>query len=888
MPTDQWSSTNTAKLIFSYLLTHKLSSKCLFFPLTSFQMDPEKRDEKIDKPGISFAKTGNDLLLSELFPNNDGQTSIKHVLSSSSNKIRKLATHTLKSSQLHQEVPVKPRRKRRILSCDNCRKLKTKCVNDNYTSACERCKRLHIECNLQAKSSGAKAELENDTDNASTRLLSILNGATGTDNDEVNIKNSLLHISGELQYRLTNVESNVSSIDEKLNMLITLQQNNLSFQNQQAQLRMQQSQKQQFRQASQDGSFVSNTEASTPSVANFVDLSAHLPLREDLTAPLNLIGKIQSTLIMKPQNVNSKSDFAKAADEFIQFYSENEELCLQLSKEYLEVFHYYIIPGGISAIDRDYVLEHPFITCVFVLIAMTVSKDYKNSDTRKVVQKILKNIISTINGKEPLTDHDIESILYVCMYDIGGFDNWLLSTSGLMHYFVSVDSRGIIDRVVNENIYSDDDLFHLRILNALCACHLQTAIGLGRSIMIDDNWWKVHRLTVIFPNATIGDAIQVAQLDLFKMLLKILKEPEYFHKSRFLDFLEFIDGYNIFQCEDLKNWRAKWEKILSKDVSKISSYSYNFSYVLIARKFVDFNLSEEKKNLNIAFNTASYYSFELLKNFLDSKAEFIKGIPSFQLWEVVYACITLFEYLGNLSLEERKKALNIISRTYWHLNKMGQELNDATGTIAEIIKKLVEMANKNQVLHITTTQDKGFVGSGSVTRNSMYMRRKNSQQQKKLSPEDLPKFMGSEISPTQSSPLQPLNENPVNSSLQRASNKESMPLRGSNNLDSNNDSNEDINDPKASSKKSDLDQYQYQLKMNNWPSVTFSELRTTSTNNTSGKNNTNTGYDTLMASTNSAAGIPTGPSDEVFQLPDLANFSSFDEFFKDLFSEYPT
>lgn len=76
--------------------------------------------------------------------------------------------------------------------------------------------------------------------------------------------------------------------------------------------------------------------------------------------------------------------------------------------------------------------------------------------------------------------------------------------------------------------------------------------------------------------------------------------------------------------------------------------------------------------------------------------------------------------------------------------------------------------------------------------------------------------------------------------------------------------------------------------MNNWPSVTFSELRTTSTNNTSGKNNTNTGYDTLMASTNSAAGIPAGPSDEVFQLPDLANFSSFDEFFKDLFSEYPT
>lgn len=850
-------------------------------------MSSDKHDGGTAQLKISTAKTGNDLLLSELFPNNEGETSITHVLSSSlssSGKIKRGSSHHHKDSQFQNELLVKPRRKRRILSCDNCRKLKTKCVNDNYISGCERCKRLHIECNLPNKKVGTKVESDNDADNANGKQQFGL-----AENDEVDTRNSFIQVSAELQDRLTTVESNVTSIDDKLNILIALQQKAMSLHNQQNHVHIPMSQKHQVRQSSQDGSFVSNTEASTPSVANFVDLSAHLPLREDLTAPLNLIGKIQSTLIRKPHISTPKSDFVKATDEFVVFYYKNEHLCLLLSKEYLEVFHYYIIPGGISAIDRDYVIEHPFITCVFVLIAMTVSKEYKNSETRQVVEKILKNIISSINGKEPLTDHDIESILYVCMYDIGGFDNWLLSTSALMHYFVSIDTRGIIDRVVNDNIYSDDDLFHLRILNALCACHLQTAIGLGRSIMIDDNWWKVHRLTVVFPNATIGDAIQVAQLDLFKMLLKILKEPEYFHNSHFFDYLESVDGYTIFHCEDLRIWRTKWEKILSKDVSKISLYSYNFAYVLIARKFVDFNLSEEKSNFGIAFNTASHYSFELLSNFLDSKADLIKGIPSFQLWEVVYACIALFEYLGNLSIEERKKALNIISRTYWHLNKMGQELNDATGTIAEIIKKLVEMANKNQVLHITTTHDKGFVGSGSVTRNSMYSRRKNSQQQKKLSPEDLPRFMGNEI-PTQSSPLHAMMESPLKSTTtQGAEDKvNATSSTGSNIDDSNdgNDGNEGYTDNKHMLRTPELDQYQYQLKMKSWPSVTFSELRTTS----SGNSNTGskaTGYNSVMNSTSAPTGIPNGSPGEVFQLPDLANFSTFDEFFKDLFSDYP-
>lgn len=808
--------------------------------------DTASREPESGQFVINPLKSGNELLLSEIFPSVDGKVPLRHVLSTRSTPHHKKEKYGDKSSDIAAEDKItRPKRKRRVFSCDSCRKLKTKCVIDPKSTCCQRCGRLDLECSLSRRSSFLGHETHNYT------------SPNRNDSDEKQAERDITDyerrkheregtstgyvLSESINERIINVEDHVNSMNEKIDGLIKSQQKsnelyvdvlNILNQNPQKQgnptdppykLHSNDSGDIPQRQYSHEGSFISNTEVSTPSIASYISLSNKLPAREDISAPLSLIDKIQSTLIKETGNDREKSDFDQSIDGFIQFYLSNETLCLKLAKEFLQVSHYYIIPGGISVIDRDYVLQHPFIACVFISVATMLSKELGNSTIGASISQLLKNIISSMNSKEPLTDHDIESILYICMYDIGNFDKWILSTSGLMNYFTSIDIRGIIKRVMHENIHLDDDLFHLRIFNSLCACHLQTAVGFGRTIMIKEDWWKIHQLTIMFPNATIGDAIQVAQLDLFKVLIHLLEdsgsyiEPEVLWRKARLD-----TGDEVLHCDDLKKWSNKWSRIISKDNSNISLYSYYFSYVLIARKYAE---SEEQGSvdegqLELLLKTASHYSFELLRLFLGSK-ELVKGMPSFQLTEVVYACVTLFEYLVHMDGAERAKTLNIISKTYWHLNKMGQSTNDATGTIARLVKRLVEMASKNEVLSISPTQDRGFIGTGSVTNSSMYIRQSNSQQQKKLSPQDLPVSMDGD--------MRHLRDRKQDTSS-------SQPVAG---------------------------KQQSRVLSNNSIGVS--------------RDSTPTKHDSSTKS------VSNWRPDELFQIPDLSNFANFDDFFNDLF-----
>lgn len=911
--------------------------------------DLEKTQVRINKSEVI-----NDSLLSDIFPRFESNGGgIPHVFTKTSvNSKRKRFKD--KKSQIknndtiyHQDTSStqKKKRKRRLLSCNTCRKLKTKCVYEGLSLTCERCKRLRIECNSPHNLNNYYSKNDDEISNLHSEEIvnepiTISKKVKTSDANELDTKGIKPGISQakedsqQIKQKIDKIEDNLYDLSQKINQLIQLQEKNIYKQNQfqEKQLQTQNELKKELefqkfnfnnRELSHDSTFINNTEASTPSIANFVDLSAKIPIREDLSAPLNLINKIKTVLINREKDVGKesnfeekKSDFMKGNEKFIEFYLKNEVICLQLAKEFLENSHYYIIPGGISIIDRDYVLEHPFITCIFVLIAMMLSRKYEKTEIQNELKEILNNIIYSIQNKDLLSDHDIESILYACIYDIGEFDKWILSTSGLMHYFLSVDTRSIIERVVNENVFLDDDLFHLRILNALCSCHLQTAIGMGRSIMINDNWWKVYTLTVIFPNATVGDAIQVAQLDLFKILVKDLKDKEYFQKYQFLESME--QKQKLFTPCNLIEWRQKWDKIISKDVSLVTYYSYYFSYIILSRKFIEvFSKTLSNDQMNIAFNTASHYSFELLKTFLDSEFKFIKGIPSFQLNQVLYACITLFEYLVFMNIEDRKKTLNIITKTYWNLNKTGQELNEVTNTIAQIIRKLVELANKNQVLNIEMKPDKEFIGSGSITKISMYRNRKNSQQQQKLSAGDLPMFLSTNSNGNNESAIVDNNEGIIGYENMRST--KSSPLILNNMTAKSTETNMsppliskrsgselNIHSERNSERNSDT---KFKAITTEWPKLNLSEIRTNigktiadngdirSTLNPYSNydypspspmftdmildiNNVHSNHHVNKTSANGDHGQING-----FEMPDLSTFNNFDEFFKDLFSD---
>ncbi|VEU23622.1 DEKNAAC104783 [Brettanomyces naardenensis] len=343
----------------------------------------------------------------------------------------------------------------------------------------------------------------------------------------------------------------------------------------------------------------------------------------------------------------------------------------------------------------------------------------------------------------PLSDHDIEALLYICTYGLTRrssnqqgtkIDSWMLSSLGFNHCIVSLDLRNILIRV-SMGIFNDDDLFHLRIFNAICCCHYQFSVGYGRPVAIDSSYADLHKLILQFPTATVGDAIKVAELELYELLAKESGQDSAGDDS----YYESSTSSPILSFSSLTEWRSSWEKIISKDITQGLNLSYYFSHIMKGRRIIQEKGHQDDPTLPLAYNTACQYSFEIINRLLELPESSVRGTPSFHLSQIVYACATLFDFLDTMKPTERKMSLNLISKVYWHLNKSGEQINVATDTIARLIRKLVELASNHQPMEYKQTV--GFVGTGSITEQYIrkrHIKRRDSQQQRRLSVEDLP------------------------------------------------------------------------------------------------------------------------------------------------------
>lgn len=394
-------------------------------------------------------------------------------------------------------------------------------------------------------------------------------------------------------------------------------------------------------------------------------------------APLSVIKKLDAKLF---QRADRYDPLNKACEEFLAFYFENETLCLQLAKSFLEIAHFWILPGGIKEIERSYVLEHPFITCVYVGLAMCFDENYTYIEEQRQLYMLTTKLLGVAMITEPLTDHDVEAILYLSMYNIARkpkqpqIDNWLLSGIGIKHVMLSFNFEAICNRIYRQN-YTADDLFHLRIWNAICACHFQYAFGSGRPVMITRDYYNVHSLTLKFPKATVGDAIKVAELDLDLIVLKMFEST-----------VEFEIEKETLVFPQVEVWRSKWSMLIPKDVSGILSLAYDFFHIMLAKNIL------ETHSVEGVHKTINQSSFKILSRFLRLPANLIRGSSSFTLSQIVFACWSLCDNLSQMTDSERTASLGLVTKIYWHLNQIGEKLNDATDTVGKIIKAIADQA----------------------------------------------------------------------------------------------------------------------------------------------------------------------------------------------------
>ncbi|ONH68937.1 Uracil catabolism protein 2 [Cyberlindnera fabianii] len=424
-----------------------------------------------------------------------------------------------------------------------------------------------------------------------------------------------------------------------------------------------------------------------------------------VNAPLNVISRLDGKLFRRINNYTCFMDLCRT--EFLtNFYYPRKEFCLKLGTNFLNIAHFWIVPGGIKSISNDYVEQHPLISAVFVLLAMGFDENYSYVEEQHQLYWIVRKMLSMALSTTPLTDHDCEAILYCSLYNIARkpaqplLDNWITSGSGVKHMMLSSNFYKIRTNV-KEKRYEPDDLFHVRIFTLLAISHLQNSIGSGRPHTIPNDYFDVCDLLIKFPQSNLEDTVNHAAVQLARTAHKL-----FYVKDLIMNLMrdEEFSTYEDLQCfkfEDLHKWKVQWSELIHQDVSGVLMFNYDFYHVTLSRRFLSSYKSsvdsETTKYIEIAYNTAMAYCMSILTRFLKLPKSIVKGSPSFLLTQIVYSCVTLYDFQSRFDAKFSTQYLSLVSKVYWHLNHVGETRNDATDTVGQIIKTLVDVRSVNGV-----------------------------------------------------------------------------------------------------------------------------------------------------------------------------------------------
>ncbi|SCU96421.1 LADA_0H00848g1_1 [Lachancea dasiensis] len=651
------------------------------------------------------------------------------------------------------ETVRKPRKKRKTYSCDVCRKFKTRCDFEPLIGRCHRCSVLNLECSLTKE---RQDEILAAIDSSSGTTLRV-DTETATNNARENEQKTSWAtnpVASTLTNRLNKLEANLNSLNSKLDLLVMLCQGRASASVNKDNDKKDRKSNDGINEVTEGTNSVNRDGQSMAKLEYPSDSETSLYQSDDGEAPasigkeyprsflkaqrrihfnglklqeppLKLIGDIDERLF--PTKAQSESDriaktqrpFVVARNNFFKFFNQHEDLCLYLSRDFLVKSHFWIIPGGIKEINRPYVEKHLFISSVFAIIAMGFEENKKYEDEQEIMYPLVERLLTnTLTMFERLTDHDIEAILYCSMFIISRkskrhrqmkFNSLVLTNFAISSLLNIIDFHRIKERVFMEEDYDPLDLYHLRILNSLTACRLQYSIGYGSFLVPDEVLKEFNNLTARYPQANFGDDIKISEINLSEIVNSIfLNFKSYFKsftkafKTRSEErgdasFNESRRTYEKLIFPELEYWLKNWAELLSKDGGGVLLFAFNYYYIMILRSFLtEFykTCHDHRTYFKSILKTMKLYCFNLLDGFLKLPSQLIKGAPAITVYQLVYACLTLCDFLHFFDASERQQILNLCTKIYWHLHTIGEKLNEATENVGKIIKSLIETGKK--------------------------------------------------------------------------------------------------------------------------------------------------------------------------------------------------
>ncbi|RDW71693.1 hypothetical protein BP5796_07727 [Coleophoma crateriformis] len=569
--------------------------------------------------------------------------------------------------------------KRKVRSCDTCRRLKTRCESGlglDGGAACHRCGILKLECSLDtfepARAKGHHGDSEEAQEgqeclNCNERMLAL--------------ETSL----AEMRSSLDTILRNSASVSSP------------------AASRVKDSEAHDYvctppKSVHQNGPLVADHNSRTAPASLIRDMKHYL------------LGAERETLKDASEDVISKGIITEEmAHTLLAAFS-------QISKRWL-----FMKSNVASTVALRQTSPLLFATCVLAGLQINPSQHVK------LHQELYQHVSSLLSKSmlvSPLSLEAIQAMLIFSMWnlapdnDTSNVDTWLLSGITGMQGSLAINFEQLLKPAAEGgNVKARETL---RAWNLICLCHLQFSVGTGRPPVISRQYLNQCSNILRFPSYDSRDQMVAAGVELYDTLCTLTNSD--------------IVQTDSLVWEEIDNWKRERGQFFELDSTKPLRFAYSCAYLILARRTLK-HLSDDSltKVQTQASNTTNLdpshffllaieHAHRILHLFLAMSGLTALVRPAYEVLLCSFAMVTLSEFA--IYLEDVDATLALMERTSQHV-PLGGKAEPVSKWALGVMKKYVFDSQKTkennfdekQRFLLSSGQDSAGFGSGIASPN---------------------------------------------------------------------------------------------------------------------------------------------------------------------------
>ncbi|KAK1597973.1 uncharacterized protein LY79DRAFT_599281 [Colletotrichum navitas] len=433
------------------------------------------------------------------------------------------------------------KRKRRILSCDTCRRQKCRCELDEESDVCARCRSLRINCTWN--DSG-------DTHSVSSREAPV----------KPDIEGRFRSLEAWIVELRATVQALASGSRPDVGRALAT-----GHQEQQQQLRPQA----QPNRTSVDKN--GNRDANAAKESNDEDVE---PADRDVyLSPAEVIRKVGRQL-----SGGHRRTFDVQTDVVSQGILDEKTARDLLAEFVRRRRHTLLINSEADLASRNMDLRHasPFLHDVCCLHAMRFSEHSSSVLHRRIFEHVRLQM-GQLMIASPLPLEELMGILIMSLWASAPsgpeyIDSWLVSGHCAQQAMLSINFSEILSRT-KSGTSTEGDQRVMRLWANTCLVNLHWAATTGRPATVPPAYLRQCKLLLDFEEVTIRDAMVYAEI----MLYLVLQDK--FSQGLYLG----SDG----TCAELSAWRTRWNSLFELSASSTLRISYPIAWLILARRSLE-------------------------------------------------------------------------------------------------------------------------------------------------------------------------------------------------------------------------------------------------------------------------------------------------------------